>query len=203
MTLYLLDRAPHFDMLFISYFVFVILVGRLVIHDAHRRFWIMSAFATTMLSLCGTAEVFLWIFKQQSFAPTAMSNMLIEFLKSYLITDLIYCGFWHPDQLGLLDGWVHHLVYIIVAEKLQQNYVVNAAQPLWVMEIPAAIRAWHGLGAIRPAVADRWFGPAFVAFRIVWPTYAMTQLVTQDWVFLFLSVIISVHSWWAYKNLRF
>lgn len=201
MTLYLLDRAPHFDMLFISYFVFVILVARLVIHENHQRVWIMSAFATSMMALCGSVEVFLWIFKQQSFSSTAMSNMLLEFLKSYLITDLIYCGLWHPGQLGLLDGWIHHLVYIVVAEKLQQNYAVNVTQPLWVMEIPAAIRAWRGLGAIRPMIADRWFGPTFVAFRIVWPTYVMTQLVTQDWVFLFLSGIIVTHSFWAYKNL--
>lgn len=201
MTLYFIDRAPHFDMLFISYFVFVILVGRLVIHEAHQHAWIVPAFATTMLSLCGTVEVFAWIFKTSAFGSTAMSNMLLEFMKSYLITDLVYCGLWHPEQLTLLDGWIHHLVYIVAAEKIQQNYLINITQPFWIMEIPTAVRAWCRLGAIRPAVADRWFAPTFIAFRIVWPTYAMTQIVTQDWVFLFISIIIIVHSWWAYKNL--
>lgn len=195
----IIHSLPTFNSVFIGYFIVAIAAGRLVIREEHRRAWILSAFATTMISVFGTIEVLSWVLEETSFAAmtmTPMSNMLVEFLKAYLAVDLIYCAFWHPLELNLLDGWIHHIVYIIAAEKLQQDYQVGCTRPFWIIEIPAAIRAWRSLGAITPATADRWFGATFLAFRIVWPMYAITQLVTQTWVFGFFGIIIGVHVAW-------
>lgn len=196
-TYFPLHAPPHFDPLFVSYFILVAAVGRVAIRQNHRRAWLISAFATTMISVLGSVELVLWTLSQSTLGgDTAMSQMLLEFLKAYLLVDLIYVAVWHSDQLGLVDGWIHHLVYIVVAEKVQQSYQVHCARPFWIMEIPAAIRAWTFLGAITPQVANRWFGASFVAFRIVWPAYAITQLVTQDWLFGVLIIMIVAHIWW-------
>jgi hypothetical protein len=204
MNLYIIDRAPQINVMFASYFVFIIIAGRFSIRDRHQRAWIMSAFATTLLSLFGIVEVIMWVMRSQtalSFGSTVMSNTLIDFLKSYLFIDMIYSTFWHPERFGMFEGWIHHLIYIMAAEKLQQNYLVNIAQPFWIMEIPMAIRAVHGLGSITRATADRWFAPTFVAFRIVWPAYVITQIVAQDWVFYFIGGGIILQSWWAFTHI--
>ena len=188
---------PHFDTLFVSYFILVAAAGHVAIRQNHRRAWLISAFATTMISVLGSVELVLWTLSRSSFGgDTAISYMLIEFLKAYLLIDLIYAAVWHPDQLGLMDGWIHHLVYIVVAEKVKQSYQIYCTRPFWIMEIPAAIRAWQALGAITPQVANRWFGASFVAFRIIWPSYAVTQLVAQEWVFIFTMLIIAIHIYW-------
>lgn len=204
MLWYLTDYVPHINMIFVSYFALVITVGRLVYRENVRRAWILPTFATTMIALCGFMEMLSWVMHFHTvsgFGSTAMTSMLLDFLKSYLLTDLIYCAFWHPDQLTLVEGWIHHLFYIIIAEKLQRSYSTYVAQPLWVMEIPSAIRAWRELGAIQPVIADRWFAPTFVTFRIVWPAYVITQIAAQDWVFMCIISVITVHCWWAYTNL--
>jgi hypothetical protein len=195
----IISRIPEFNSVFIGYFIIVIAAGRIVIREENRRAWILSAFATTMLSALGSVELLAWILAETSFAamtPSPMTNTLIEFLKAYLAVDLIYCAFWHPHELHLLDGWIHHILYILAADKLQQDYQVGCTRPFWVVEIPAAIRAWQALGVITQATADRWFGATFLAFRIMWPMYAITQLVTQTWVFCFVGLIIVAHIIW-------
>jgi hypothetical protein len=81
-------------------------------------------------------------------------------------------------------------------EKLQQSYQIHCARPLWIMEIPAAIRAWTSIGILTPQVGDRWFGATFVAFRIVWPAYVITQILAQTWVFNFIMLVIVAHTGW-------
>ena len=191
--------VPQFNTMFVSYFTLVAAVGRIMLHQNRQRAWIVPTFATTMIAAFGCVEVISWILSTsvlEAIVDTAMSNMLAELLKAYLIVDLVYSAFWHPDQLALLDGWIHHIVYIIVMEKLQHSYQIHCARPLWIMEIPAAIRAWTSIGILTPQVGDRWFGATFVAFRIVWPAYVITQILAQTWVFNFIMLVIVAHTGW-------
>lgn len=197
-----LHSFPQFNNTLLGYFVLVIAAGRMIVREDHRRAWILSAFATTIMSALGSIEVISWVLAETTFAAmtmTPMSNMLLEFLKAYLLTDLIYGAFWHPYELGLLDGWIHHLMYIVFAEKILQDYHVGCTRPFWIMEIPAAIRAWQALGVISPADGTRWFAATFLAFRIIWPLYAITQLVTVTWVFVFMGTGIAIHIAWFAK----
>lgn len=192
-----LNTPPTFDVLFISYFALVAAVGRCVFREPRRQAWIISAFATTMISVLGSVELIAWtLTPTRSFGNTAMSYMLLEFLKAYLLVDLLYSAVWHPAELGFVDGWIHHLVYIYMAEKLQHSHQIHNTRPFWVVEIPTAIRAWQAMGAVSAQTADRWFGATFVAFRIVWPAYAVTQILAQDWLFAFIGLTIVAHTGW-------
>lgn len=197
MSWIILDTAPTFSMMFVGYFALVATVGRCVFREPRRQAWIVSAFATTMISVLGSTELIAWtLTPARTFTDTAMSYMLLEFLKAYLLVDLLHSSWWHPAELGLLDGWIHHVVYIVVMEKILHSHQIHNTRPFWVVEIPAAIRAWQAMGALSQQVADRWFGATFVAFRIVWPTYAVTQILAQDWLFAFIGITIIAHMWW-------
>jgi hypothetical protein len=192
-----LRTLPHFDITFVSYFTLVAAVGHVAIRQNHRRIWVLSAFATTMISVLGSIELVQWILTHSKYGgDTAISHMLLEFFKAYLAVDLIYAAVWHPTELALVDGWIHHIVYIVVAEKTQQQFQVSCVRPFWIIEIPAAIRAWQAMGALSQQTANRWFGATFVAFRIAWPAYAVTQILAQDWLFAFIGLAIIVHTWW-------
>jgi hypothetical protein len=202
---FFLYRPPQFHMPFVGYFVFLIAVCRILIRENHRRAWIISAFATSMISVLGSLELITWMFQNPFSITVSMSPtnlMLMEFLKAYLLVDVIYTGVWHPDQLGLVDGFIHHAVYILMLERLQQTYQAHVARPFWVLEIPTAIRSWRALGVITPATADRWFGATFFAFRIMWPMFAVTQIVAQAWVFGFIICAIGAHIAWFYSWIK-
>lgn len=197
-----LHSFPQFNSMLLGYFVLVIATGRMIVREDHRRAWILSAFASTIMSIGGSIEVVLWALAESSSAAmaiTPLTNMLLEFLKVYLLVDLVYCSFWHPYELGLLDGWIHHIVYIVFAEKILQDYQAGSTRPFWIMEIPAAIRAWKALGIISPAIGTQWFAATFLAFRIIWPMYAITQLVTLSWVFVFMGTGLTIHIVWFVK----
>ena len=187
---------PEFDTKFVSYFMLMAAFGHVTIRDHNRRAWLLSAVATTIISLLGSIELVRWALNPYALSDILISTMLVEILKAYLLVDLVYSALWHPDQLELVDGWIHHVVYIVVMENLQQSYQIHCTRPLWVAEIPAAIRAWTALGVISPRVSNRWFGATFVAFRIVWPAYVITQILSQMWVFCFVGLTIVVHTGW-------
>jgi hypothetical protein len=192
-------ELPQFDRLIIIYCVLIIMLGRILIREDHRRIWILTAFATTLISVLGSLELLIWVFESTTlakFRSTIVSAALLEFLKAYLFVDLIYTAAYHPRQLGLIDGWIHRTVYILIAHKLQQTYQIGCVRPFWVMAIPTAIQAWAAIGTIPLDTANRWFGATFAAFRIVWPAFVLTQMVAETWVFIVISLSIVGHASW-------
>jgi hypothetical protein len=194
-----LHFIPQFDRLFIIYCVLVIILGRILIREDDRRIWILTAFATTLISVLGSIELLIWVFENTviaKFRSSIASATLLDFLKTYLFVDLIYNAAYHPHRLGLIDGWIHYMVYIFIADKFQQTYQVGCVRPLWVMAIPSAIQAWASIGTIPLDTANRWFAATFVAFRIVWPAFILTQMVAASWVFIVISLSIVGHASW-------
>ena len=196
---------PTIQPAFVAYFTILITVFRIVNRNERERAWALAALTTPIVSVIGFIELLGWVTGTDTKAtngvvyPTAMSNVMAEYLKAYFAMDLLYCGLWHPTALNFVDGWLHHAVYITALDYMRRRYETGFIRPFLVMEIPAAIRAWKVLipqTATSAAAMDNWFAATFVGFRLVWPSYAITQIYAPTWFFVFAMSAIVLQTVW-------
>lgn len=196
---------PTIQPAFVAYFTVLITVFRAVNRNERERAWGLTALTTPIVSAFGALELVSWITNTAVVNgvvySTPMSNVMAEYMKAYFAMDLLYCGIWHPTALNFIDGWLHHAVYIVALDYMGRRYETGFIRPFLVMEIPTAIRAWKMLVPQTAASADamdNWFAATFAAFRVVWPSYVVTQILAPTWIFLFaMSAIVLQTAWFV------
>jgi hypothetical protein len=202
---------PTIQPAFVAYFTVMLTVFRAVNRNERDRAWALTALTTPIVSAVGVIELLSWVTGTDTkmtngiVYPTAMSNVMAEYLKAYFAMDLLYCGIWHPMALEFVDGWLHHTVYIAVLEHMVRHYETGFIRPFLVMEVPTAIRAWKMLvpqTATTAAAMNNWFAATFAAFRVVWPSYVITQIYAPTWIFLFAMSAIILQTMWFAKWIR-
>jgi hypothetical protein len=102
-----------------------------------------------------------------------MSDSLLGFLQVCFCLDLVFGYFYYRQELQLLSGWIHHILYIAYFSFARAHGFSNGAAFLFYNEIPTVVLA---LGTIHPSLRSDWlFGVTFLLCRIV--ALAMTLRV--------------------------
>ncbi|KGB79683.1 hypothetical protein I307_03017 [Cryptococcus deuterogattii 99/473] len=101
----------------------------------------------------------------------ALGRVSVVFFATYLFSDLVIGYFRYPSQVGLLTGWIHHVVYIGL-----MGYLLNTRHsPVFltgaIMELPTFDLAMSNL---YPSVRhDLRFLASFFIFRIAFHAYLL------------------------------
>ncbi|KAH7108329.1 hypothetical protein BKA62DRAFT_18281 [Auriculariales sp. MPI-PUGE-AT-0066] len=133
--------------------------------------------------------------------PHAIRSCAI--FQGYLVADLVVGAVHYRDQLNILTGWVHHVLYICLMQ-----YILFS-KPEWacifgcvlVMELPTFIL---GLARLYPVTRnDRVFSASFLVTRILFHVYVISAYaLRREWVVLGLfCCAFPLHAMWFIRQL--
>lgn len=184
---------PSFDLCYLSNLA--LFAAAVVPHvpQPKRQMWILSTLNGTLVTLIGLYESYRW-WMTGDLTTTPLSIAVLEFMKCYLLVDLAYNAIFHRQHMGLLECWVHHSVYIFAFDQLIQQGFAGVIRPLFILELPAAIRSW---GSLIPAIrSDYAFGATFGILRVAYPFYVAYYLTLPTWAWLYLAAAQTLHIYW-------
>ena len=152
---------------YIYLFINVYLLGSLCFPDASKHVWIITCFASLVLSILSICTIPYIInnnignLVQQQFNHAIFS---VDFFIAYCITDLLLSLFDSSYKLNILEGYMHHILYITMLFIFKQNNYCNAFWIFLSCEIPTFIKS---IGKLFPHLKSPWlFKNAFILFRI-------------------------------------
>jgi hypothetical protein len=106
-----------------------------------------------------------------SFAPeawneSALTKLCCVSFLSFLVVDVVIGAFHYAKHFHILEGWVHHAVYIGFLAETYLSHQTGIFAHFALEEIPTFIL---GFGTIFPQCrSDNWFGFTFFLTRILW-----------------------------------
>lgn len=188
--------CPSFTLNYLLNLALFTAAARPYIPAGKRQMWILSTLNGTIMSGIGLLELAHW-WQTGDLSPSPRMESALEFMKCYLLVDLLHNATLNIRQIGFLDGWLHHIVYIFVFDQLVQQELAGVLRPLLLLEIPAAIRAW---GSLIPTLrSDIAFGSTFGILRVVYPFYVMCYLTLPTWSWLFMVSAQGLHIYWFWQ----
>merc|ERR1712113_572578 len=91
-----------------------------------------------------------------------LATTLTHFFAAFMITDIFWGVQYYARHFAILEGWVHHFVYIIIVWRLTSWRVPAIFQIFALEELPTCVLAVGHLG-LR---SDWLFGLTFLLFRL-------------------------------------
>ncbi|KAJ7255679.1 hypothetical protein C8J57DRAFT_1437074 [Mycena rebaudengoi] len=124
-----------------------------------------------------------------------------RFFQAYLLTDLTVGALYYRSQIGLLTGWVHHAVYILITEIAIRNAWAHIFCLCAIMELPTLLL---GLMTLLPSLrSNTLFALVFFATRILFhlvllASYALPAHRPAGSLFpaLILASVFPLHAMW-------
>lgn len=150
------------------------LLRKFVSDNAKAKSWILSILVSTVMWMLSIKVIIdminygkwsLEFLEDNSAIGVFQCVMFIVFL----FFDLIVGCMDYYDQIQLLTGWIHHIVYLgICAHCLNANFA-NAFGILTLIELPTTIL---GIGSAIPSLrSDAGFGISFILTRVLYHSY--------------------------------
>jgi hypothetical protein len=164
-----------------------------------RRMWVLSGLVTPILAITGCATAAEWLLNDVSHFNY---NAVAELMKAYFLVDLAYCATFHWSDTALLDCWAHHIFYFFYLDWLQQTGQAGLLQPFLIMEVPTTIRTMGALVPMWKAVTRPAFFWSFVAFRVVWPAWVLTEIWMTTPNFIVAMAALALHCYWLGAMMR-
>jgi len=124
----------------------------------------------------------------------SLSNYSSYFFLSYLICDLVLGTIYYKSQMGILTGYIHHIVYIMITFLAFHRSETFYYTLFFIEEIPTFILS---LGSIDPNYrSNMLFGGTFFVFRIGYHTMLM-YLLRYNLIFMILGCsTLMLHTYW-------
>jgi hypothetical protein len=83
---------------------------------------------------------------------------------TYLIADMLFGWLYYPDQMNLVTGWIHHIIYMFMIPAIMANHLAGAFMINMFMELPTIFLA---IGYLFPPLRSEYlFGSTFFVTRI-------------------------------------
>jgi uncharacterized protein with PQ loop repeat len=81
-----------------------------------------------------------------------------------LIADMVFGWLYYPDQMNLVTGWMHHVIYMFMIPAIMANHLAGAFMINMFMELPTIFLA---IGYLFPPLRSEYlFGSTFFVTRI-------------------------------------
>ncbi|KAJ6452113.1 hypothetical protein C8R45DRAFT_1223669 [Mycena sanguinolenta] len=164
-----------------------------------QRAWILTAVASFVMTSASVPYVWDYLTRGgvESVTPRPWAVDVNRFFQAYLTADML-CGFLsYRSQIGLLTGWIHHLVYILITEVAIRASWAHLFCLAAVMELPTFIL---GLSTLVP----RWrsnvlfavtFGATRIAFHLVL-LYGLAMVRELRTPATILALVFPLHAMW-------
>lgn len=178
--------------------------------DVKKRAWFITFISCILLSFYGITNFI--VFAKSGFDmnqlisdETIRSHIFIhQIFISYMLTDLIVGVIDYSDQFGLVTGWIHHTMYLIICF-LFANSKYSALMCLcYMIEVPTAVLS---LCKFFPKIdlLKSVFTIIFFIFRICLFSFLMVKCILHGTdpgvlVSMILSVCLNTH--WFLKMLK-
>ncbi|KDQ51847.1 hypothetical protein JAAARDRAFT_198723 [Jaapia argillacea MUCL 33604] len=130
--------------------------------------WILSTISSAAMTLASLPFVWDYLLSGGDVGSVrtfpALAYSATRFFQAYLVSDMTIGGIYYRDQVGLLTGWVHHSVYILVVELALRRSWAHIFCFCASMELPTFVLA---LGSLYPVLRNNiLFGVTFFMTRI-------------------------------------
>ncbi|KAJ6586693.1 hypothetical protein B0H10DRAFT_2335008 [Mycena sp. CBHHK59/15] len=134
-----------------------------------QRAWILTTIASAVMTAASVPFMCDYLAAGGDVARVKMRPALADsfnrFFQAYLVADLTVGGLCYPSQIGLLTGWVHHVVYIGVTEVAIRSSWAHIFCLCASMELPTLLL---GVGTLIPRLRyNTLFAASFLATRII------------------------------------
>ncbi|KAJ6628276.1 hypothetical protein B0H10DRAFT_2209561 [Mycena sp. CBHHK59/15] len=134
-----------------------------------QRAWILTTIASAVMTAASVPFMCDYLAAGGDVARVKMRPALADsfnrFFQAYLVADLAVGGLCYPSQIGLLTGWVHHVVYIGVTEVAIRSSWAHIFCLCASMELPTLLL---GVGTLIPRLRyNTLFAASFLATRII------------------------------------
>ncbi|CAO3662727.1 hypothetical protein CU097_007868 [Rhizopus azygosporus] len=125
------------------------------------------------------------------------------FFMTFLVIDLMIGSLFYPKKIGLLTGWIHHIVYIgVLTWAISQGYC-SIFIMMCLLEVPTFLLA---LGSVRNQFRhDYLFAFTFVLTRILFHAYTILcafQLKPFGPIMIALTAFFPLHCFWFYGFIK-
>ena len=164
--------------------------------------WLTTMTSSVVMTFSSLPFLFEY-FKSKDLREFAMldspaGNVVIAFFMSYLIVDLVLGSIHYPTQMGLVTGWIHHTLYLILLPILVSSKLSGAFMICAFLEFPTIFLA---LGNLNEKYKTEYlFGISFFATRIVFHIYYGYRIhITTPDLLLPILITIPLHLQWFYS----
>lgn len=182
-------------------FMFMILQNFL---EPKKRAWIISIFNSLTLSAFGIYRCLQLltgsehVTKESVHSDDMYSKIgVISFASSNAI-DCILSLLYYPNDFNVLSGWIHHIFYIVFVFFLVQFKSTHGFSYVFIEELPTAVLSLsHVFTSLR---SDWLFGSVFFLTRVVYHTWFIYKLITENssyWIVA--SIVLVLHVYWMVK----
>jgi hypothetical protein len=95
---------------------------------------------------------------------SAIANVWCTYFVTYLLADMFFGFYYYPDQMNLVTGWIHHIIYLFLIPGIISNHLAGAFMINMFMELPTIFLS---VGFLFPALKSEYlFGSTFFITRI-------------------------------------
>ena len=132
--------------------------------------WILSIICSSIMTAGGIARLYeLVTVKNMTWDMTWLessdetSTFVAVFMFTFLICDIVVGLIEYPDQIEMLTGWIHHIVYIFISYMTIKHEFTMIFQLMLIEELPTFIMA---IGRFNSKFrSDYLFGISFILVR--------------------------------------
>lgn len=158
--------------------------------------YLLSLKSSLLLSLCGIYfNGFRFLYDEKT--NVALAKMTVNMFNAYLITDLYLACTAYNTRIQLLEGYIHHSVYIFVnIFTIYTGYYVNYVNYM-LLEVPTF---FMGLGTLVPSLRhDNLFGSSFFLLRILYHSYLSFLYRKETTLYYCSNLAFLLHAYWFKK----
>jgi len=184
------------------------------VHDVKRaiksKAWLISLYSSLIFSLFSIYYTYTVLTLQYDQvkswleSETRLSRELITLFSCSMILDLVIGSIVYNDQIDLLSGWMHHLIYIPLCMNLLSSGISNSFLAFALCELPTFLLA---LGNVIPKFrsSNAVVACVFLPSRIIYCSYVGYFIIAYCSGYIRQSIIplaLMLHIWWFYKLIR-
>jgi hypothetical protein len=181
-----------------------------VFTETKRKAWIIATTSSGALTIISFIQLTKLIRGTESLAvretyyiDDPLSNYAANLFFGSLIADLAIGHFFYRSEMKLLDGYIHHCVYIVFLFHIVRNGLQNGMVYGFLEELPTFVR---GFGAMIPSCRnDEVFRNTFFATRIAWHIVFVSyqyKCLDNPVVLVIGPIGLCAHLFWGMKLLR-
>jgi hypothetical protein len=128
-------------------------------------------------------------------APSILPNpiYLNNYITAYFTYDLVTGHFTDHKTFGLLTGYIHHSVYILLLLHLRLTNTSHLIYYFLPFEIPTAFLDLKKLS--KSPYLSNIFGASFFAFRLIYNTYLIRQMPNVYYSGI-TTLMLTLHIYW-------
>ncbi|PRP79950.1 hypothetical protein PROFUN_05926 [Planoprotostelium fungivorum] len=176
-----------------------------------QRAWILSTTVSAVMTLSSLPFIMSFLSSFGSVSQVhsygAMDQYLLRFFQAFLISDLIIGFLSYREEVDMISGWAHHVVYLGIVEIAIHNRLTEIFCLCFIMELPTFVL---GMGKIAPTMrSNHLFAITFFLTRIFFHavlivsyTLPHNRIITGNLPPIILGLLFCLHSFWFYGCIR-